>query len=259
MWELKLAASFHIFLELSVDAKNVRTPLDCCFLFHKNKNGSRPGLVHKYEDWGTERLPLSIVYCEKKQMKMKWKKFLGLLLVSPSHVTTHQEIAAVNFLHIFCTNKCFRHKFLWSHNAGNNEQWKNYSQEISQLSVPWTLRRYTSVRQVSSLSREFVLKVNSDHASSKEAVNLPKKMPEWNRCVMCSWGKDYKTIFSCQKLFSIFMSQTYNLYIYQWQKVIIILVKLRDGERICFHGRRSGSERETNTTWNRIVNETTAF
>jgi hypothetical protein len=35
------ATLFHMFLELSVDAKNVGTPLDCCFLFHKIKNYSR--------------------------------------------------------------------------------------------------------------------------------------------------------------------------------------------------------------------------
>jgi hypothetical protein len=50
MSELKRAILFHIFLELSIDAKNVGTPLDCCFLFHKIKNDSRLGFVHKYED-----------------------------------------------------------------------------------------------------------------------------------------------------------------------------------------------------------------
>jgi hypothetical protein len=48
------------------------------------------------------------------------------------------------------------------------------------------LRRCTSVRQASSLSRELVMKVNNDHASSKEAVNLPKITPKWNHCVACS-------------------------------------------------------------------------
>lgn len=48
------------------------------------------------------------------------------------------------------------------------------------------LRGCTSLRQASSLSRELVMKVNSDHASSKEAVNLLKKTPKQNHCVACA-------------------------------------------------------------------------